>query len=179
MLHQGLGTALPAEAIIGLPVDVFCPCAVMHGITAENAASLQARLVSPGANVPATREAEVIMRERDVLLLPDFVANCGGVLGSSMSRGGLGQKEAIAMIQDRIREQVSLLILDARELRRSLLDVATEMALQRFEATKARYERRSPREAIMRLGVGAYRSGLIPPRLLTPLGRRFYGAVPR
>lgn len=178
VLHRGLGTALPAESIAGLPADVFCPCAIMHGITGENAGSLRAPVVSPGANVPATEEAEEILRERGVLLIPDFVANCGGVLGSSMSRGGLGQEEITHLIQQRIRDQVSLLLLDAHEQRRTLADVATQIALQRFEVTKERYERRGPRQALMRLGVEVYRRGLIPPRLLAPLGRRYYGTPP-
>ncbi len=175
VLHRGLGEAVPVESIISLAADVFCPCATMHSITGRNVGSLQARIVSPGANVPATDEAERAMLDGGVLLIPDFVANSGGVLGSSMARAGLSQDEITQYIQDRMGEQIPLLILDAQEQRRTIRDVATEVALNRFEETRAQFERNSPVQALKRLGVGVYRSGLIPRPLLKPLGRRYYG----
>jgi len=175
VLRPNVGNVVPGSSLIGLPADIFCPCAEMEGITASNAAELQARIVCPGANVPATDEAEQMLYERNVMFVPDFVANCGGVLGSSMSRAGLGREEIVDIVERRLREQMDLLIVDAREQRRTLTDMATEIAMQRFDENKAQYERKSITQSFTRLAVGVYRSGLLPRRLLAPLGRRYYG----
>ena len=174
VLDREFGDAAPSQALITLPADVFCPCANMHSITIENVRSLQARVVCPGANVPATEEAEAVLDQQQVVVVPDFVANCGGVLGSSMSRAGLGRQEVTTILQQRAHDRTSLLILDAREQRLTLRELATELALRRFAETKERYERKTPARSLMRLAVGIYRRGLIPRPLLAPLGRRYY-----
>ncbi len=53
-----LGAAVPQSSLAGLPCDILCPCAEMESITVSNAQQLTARVVCPGANVPATEEAE-------------------------------------------------------------------------------------------------------------------------
>ena len=171
-----LGETIPSQSLPSVPVDIFCPCAIMHSITGDNVESVKARVICPGANVPATAEAEAALEKRHVLFLPDFVANCGGVLGSSMYRAGLGRDEISDRVERQLDEQTSLLILDAREQHRTLRDVATEIALKRFEEMKANYERKTPAQALSRLAVRIYRRGIVPRRLLAPLGRRYYDA---
>ena len=176
VLRPDAGTPVPAASLIGLPADVFCPCAEMETITVSNALKLSARVVCPGANVPATEEAEALLTRQRVIVVPDFVANCGGVLGSSMSRAGLGREEVTDILQRRLQEQTSLLIMEAREQRRTLREAATELAMQRFDEARERYERNTPAQSFMRFAVGIYRRGLIPGPLLAPLGRRYYRA---
>lgn len=176
VLHASAGDAVPPRELASLPADVFCPCAEMHSITADNARTIQARVVCPGANVPATAEAEELLYERDVLFLPDFVANCGGVLGGSMARAGIGRDEIAGVISRWLHRQTSLLIVDAREQRRTLREVATEKALESFDEAKTRYEMHTPVRTLTRFAVGIYRRGLIPTPLLAPFGRRYYRA---
>lgn len=179
VLRPLAGDAMPPETLASIPADVLCPCAIMHSITIDNARSIRARVVCPGANVAVTEEAEPLLYESEVVLVPDFVANGGGVLGSSMYRAGLGRDEIAKRVQRRLHEQTSLLIVDAREQRRTLREVATEIALQRFDEAKARYEEKSPVQTFARLAVGVYRRGVIPRPLLAPLGRRYYDALAR
>ncbi len=174
VLRREFGDLAP-PSLLAVPADVYCPCAEMHTITAQNMSSLQARVVCPGANVPATEEAEDALTARGVLLVPDFVANCGGVLGSSMSRAGLGREEITSIIHRRLYDQTAMLVLNAREQKRTLREVATESAAERFAQAKQRYEQKSPSQSFMRIAVRVYRSGIIPPPLLAPLGRRYYG----
>ncbi len=174
VLRPDAGDKLPVQELAAIESDVLCPCAIMHSITADNVRSIKARIICPGANVPATDDAEELLNERQVVVIPDFVANCGGVLGSSMSRAGLGRDEVSRMVHRRLYKQTSLLIVDAHEQRRTLRDVATEVALQRFEEQKADYEQKSPVKSFTRFAVGIYRSGIIPRPLLAPLGRRYY-----
>lgn len=63
----------------GLPCEVLIPAALEHQITASNAGQIQARLIVEGANGPTTPAADDILRERGVTLIPDVLANAGGV----------------------------------------------------------------------------------------------------
>jgi glutamate dehydrogenase (NAD(P)+) len=63
----------------GLPCDIMVPAALEQQITAENAGRIQARIVLEGANGPTTTEADDILRDQGILLVPDVIANAGGV----------------------------------------------------------------------------------------------------
>lgn len=68
----------PADLLL-LPVDVLVPAALQNQITARNAAQVKARYVVEGANGPTTPQADLILRENDVVIVPDVLANAGGV----------------------------------------------------------------------------------------------------
>jgi glutamate dehydrogenase (NAD(P)+) len=65
--------------VLEVPCEVLVPAAVERQITDENAGRLQCQLVIEAANGPTTPEAEVILRERGILVVPDVLANAGGV----------------------------------------------------------------------------------------------------
>ncbi len=174
VLQSGFGDALPPESLVHIPTDILCPCAIMHSITIDNAGSIIASVICPGANVPMTDEAEEKLLNRGVLLLPDFVANCGGILGSSMSRAGLRREQVATIVSRRVAHETTNLIGTARQVKRSLNSVAIETATQRFLEAKSRYEHRSPARVLIRAAVGIYRRGLIPRPLLRPIGRWYY-----
>lgn len=70
---------LPSDAFWDVPCDILIPAALEGQITAANAARLSARLVIEGANGPTTPEADDILAERGTLVVPDVIANAGGV----------------------------------------------------------------------------------------------------
>ncbi len=65
--------------VLELPVDILIPAALENVITADNAARIRARIVGEGANGPTTEEADHILFEKGVLVVPDILANAGGV----------------------------------------------------------------------------------------------------
>jgi len=67
------------EEILELKVDVLLPCALENVITKDNAAKIKAKISGEGANGPTTFEADAIMWKNGVLVLPDILANAGGV----------------------------------------------------------------------------------------------------
>ncbi len=67
------------EALLELPCDVLVPAAMQGQITHVNAPRLRARMVVEGANGPTTPQADSILRDRGILLVPDVLANAGGV----------------------------------------------------------------------------------------------------
>jgi len=71
--------ALADEAFWRVPCDILIPAALESQITAANAGQITARMVIEGANGPTTPEADDILHERNVLVVPDVIANAGGV----------------------------------------------------------------------------------------------------
>ena len=67
------------EDLLTLDVDVLAPCAKENQITAENAADVKAKVVAEGANGPTTPAADATLNENGVLVIPDILANAGGV----------------------------------------------------------------------------------------------------
>ena len=83
------GRKLGMDAVIDIPCDIWIPAARPDVIHADNVAPLETRLVAQGANIPCSREAEQALAARGVLVLPDFIANAGGVICTAIEyRGG-------------------------------------------------------------------------------------------
>ncbi|MFW9887613.1 MAG: Glu/Leu/Phe/Val dehydrogenase [Candidatus Thorarchaeota archaeon] len=70
---------LTNEELFKLDVDVLAPCAVGEVITKENADSIGANMIVEGANGPTTAQADDILQERQITVIPDILANAGGV----------------------------------------------------------------------------------------------------
>ena len=73
---------LPREAILTLDCDVLIPCALENQLTGENADKVSAKIVVEGANGPTTPDADKILAKRGIPVVPDILANCGGVVVS-------------------------------------------------------------------------------------------------
>jgi glutamate dehydrogenase/leucine dehydrogenase len=72
-------TTITNQELLEVPCDILIPAALEHEIRAENAPRIQARLVVEAANGPTTPAADRILAERGVVVLPDILANAGGV----------------------------------------------------------------------------------------------------
>jgi glutamate dehydrogenase (NAD(P)+) len=76
------GDKITNEELLELKCDVLVPAALEMQITKNNAPRLQCRMLAEGANGPTTPDADVILREKDVFVIPDVLANAGGVIVS-------------------------------------------------------------------------------------------------
>jgi glutamate dehydrogenase (NAD(P)+) len=76
------GDPLDNAKLFGLDVDVLIPAALENQITMENAAQIKAKIIAEGANGPTTPEAHKSLHERGVFVIPDILANAGGVTTS-------------------------------------------------------------------------------------------------
>jgi len=70
------------EELLELPCDILVPAALEHQITKENADKIKARIVTEAANAPTTPEADKILNEKGVFVIPDILDNSGGVTSS-------------------------------------------------------------------------------------------------
>ena len=76
------GEPLGNDDLFGLDVDILIPAALENQITVENAPSIKAKIVTEGANGPTTPDAHRQLHERGVFVIPDILANSGGVTTS-------------------------------------------------------------------------------------------------
>jgi glutamate dehydrogenase (NAD(P)+) len=81
---DGLASAerVTNEELVELPCDILAPCALEQVVTEENADRVKATVICEGANGPVTPAADAILEDRGVLVLPDVLANAGGVVVS-------------------------------------------------------------------------------------------------
>jgi glutamate dehydrogenase/leucine dehydrogenase len=74
--------ALAPREVLEVPCDILIPAAMENQIVESNAGRVQARLVVEAANGPTTPEADVILHDNGIIVLPDILANAGGVVVS-------------------------------------------------------------------------------------------------
>ena len=81
-LQEAEGDRITNAECLKMDVDVLVPAAMENQITEEIAADLNAPLIVEGANGPTTPGADKILADRGIVVIPDFLANCGGVVAS-------------------------------------------------------------------------------------------------
>jgi len=82
LLEEGGYSKKDVDSVLYQDVDVLFPCAVQNVITKENAHLINAKYVVEGANNPCTEEAQTILYERGITVIPDFIANPGGIIAA-------------------------------------------------------------------------------------------------
>lgn len=73
------GERLSNEDLLALPCDILVPAAMENQITAQNVSGVQAKLIAEAANGPTTPEADHVLQDRGIMVIPDILANAGGV----------------------------------------------------------------------------------------------------
>jgi glutamate dehydrogenase (NAD(P)+) len=128
------GRRLDRDAIIDVECDVWIPAARPDVVREDNVDRLKTRLILQGANIPFTAGAEEALHRRGVLVVPDFIANAGGVICAAMEYHGAGQTAALAAIEEKISTNTRAVLEAARaervSPRRAALDLATARVKQ-------------------------------------------------
>lgn len=124
------------KEFLELPCDILVPAAISGQITADNAARLQCRIIAEGANGPTTSEADEILEASEIFVIPDLIANAGGVTVSYFEwlQGLQNYTWSLEEVNRRLRE----LMLQAfhRTMHRSTergVDLRTAAALEGIE----------------------------------------------
>jgi glutamate dehydrogenase (NAD(P)+) len=115
-------TTLDNSALLATECDILLLAAIENTITAENAARLGCRAVVPGANLAVSKEAEELLHRQGILVLPCFLAGCGG----SLSMNGLfgpektpAAKDVLNFVGRQIKE-ITLQILQESRIRQTM-----------------------------------------------------------
>ena len=127
------GDRIDNDALIDVASDIFIPAARPDVIRADNVGRLKTKIVAQGANIPATPEAEAALAARGVVVIPDFVANAGGVICAAVEYHQGSEAQAIAVISEKISANVMEVLSVARER-----DVLPRIAAQEIAEARVR-----------------------------------------
>ena len=135
--EHGLTLAPSAEAILATRLDVLAPCAAGGLIDGALARSIDCRVVAGAANNPLTsRDVARTLHSRGVLFVPDFLANCGGLIHvASEWYGERGPAESRCV--ERAMERLDRAIATAEAEGSTPIEIAERDALRRVEAARA------------------------------------------
>lgn len=159
---------LDPDRFLTLPVDSFFPCAAMHTINELSASSIRAKIIVPGANNAITEKAMTMLHEKNVLVLPDFVANCGGVLGGALHHAGIPSEEVVGKVGAVVGEAMSALLREAAIENMPVVTIAKRISLARYRKVRQRVSSR-----MLVASLAFQRTGLVPRVLSLWLARRY------
>jgi glutamate dehydrogenase/leucine dehydrogenase len=134
-LHDhGRGDKYGAEAILDVDCDIWIPAARPDVINIDNVSRLKTRLVPQGANIPFTPDAEEVLHKRGVLVVPDFIANAGGVICAATEYRGGTERAAFDYIDERIRHNTRAVIEESKRSGKLPRSAALALAERRVRA---------------------------------------------
>jgi glutamate dehydrogenase (NAD(P)+) len=137
--YPGVATA-PAGTELFVDCEVLVPAAVQDVIDEHSATRVQARLVVEGANLPASPEALKVLARNGVLVVPDFVANAGGIVAAGVAmeaRYSPFRPDAhavLGLVSDRLRANTSSILDEAAATGAVPHDAARRIAQSRVRA---------------------------------------------
>ena len=128
----GKGDVLSGAELLSMDVDVLVPAALENVITTKNAGDIKARIICEGANGPTTAAADSILDENGIFVIPDILANAGGVTVSYFEwvqdRGGyFWPEELVNERLETIMKQSFHAVLDLSRQRRVNMRTAAYM----------------------------------------------------
>jgi glutamate dehydrogenase (NAD(P)+) len=131
------GQKLEREAIVDFDCDIWIPAARPDVVHEDNVQRLNARLVVEGANIPLTYGAEKYLHEHGVVCVPDFIANAGAVICSSLEyRGGAQTQvfsQVLAVIEEKVRRNTKRVLEESAAQKILPREAAMRLALKRLE----------------------------------------------
>lgn len=112
----------------GLPVDIFITAALTDAINEKNKDLIKAKIIVEGSNIPMRENIEDELWRRGVKIVPDFVANAGGVISSYAEYAGLGPEEMFKMVEEKIVKSTREVMEESKRSSRNPREVAVEIA---------------------------------------------------
>ena len=132
------------EELLALDVDILVPAACGHVITEENADGVKAKMIVEGANAPTTKEADEILKRKGIPVLPDILANSGGVIASYVEwrrakSGSITKIEETyetidTLISESLAKVTNLARTEGASYREMALAIAVEQVIKAMEA---------------------------------------------
>ncbi len=104
------GEVFSCEKIFELPVDVLIPAAIPDSINEKNWNNIHAKIISCGSNIPMIPEIEERLYNKGILVVPDFVANAGGVISSYVEYMGGTEQDMFKMVEEKIVKNTKLVL---------------------------------------------------------------------
>jgi glutamate dehydrogenase (NAD(P)+) len=127
------GEKFDRDGIIDFDCDIWIPAARPDVVHEGNVHRLKARLVVEGGNIPVTYGAEKYLHEKGVLVIPDFIANSGAVICSSIEYRGAIDCEILEVIKEKVRRTTHLVLEESERKKIMPREAAMNLAVARLE----------------------------------------------
>ncbi|MBI5228048.1 Glu/Leu/Phe/Val dehydrogenase [Candidatus Micrarchaeota archaeon] len=129
------GEKLDAAKLFELPVDILVPGARPDVITHANVGNVKAKIITEAANLPIKYDVEQILMKKNVVILPDFVANAGGVISSYCETMSWNEKKMFEVVEEKLRTNTKIMLERAKEndTRAAALVIAKERIKEAME----------------------------------------------
>lgn len=128
----GKGKKIPGEKIFELPVDVLIPAALPDVINKNNMNKVKAKIIIEAANIPMHIDVEEKLSKK-ILIIPDFVANAGGVISSYAEYIGKGPEYMHELVKRKLCDNTDLVLKHAFEKKITPRKAGMEIALGRIK----------------------------------------------
>ncbi|MEM3551584.1 MAG: hypothetical protein QXV01_10910 [Candidatus Bathyarchaeia archaeon] len=132
------GQILRHEEIFTLPVEILVPASIPDVINDRNVDRIQAKIIVEAANIPAKYEVERILHEKGVLVVPDIVANAGGVISSYAEYIGENPDKMLEMVRKKISKNTHLILSESIKAKVPPRDAALKIAQKRVKEAMKR-----------------------------------------
>lgn len=133
VINYGPATALPNEKLFELDVDVIIPSALPNVINSNNVNKIKSDIIVEAANIPATPEMEETLHKKGILVVPDFVANAGGVISSYAEYKGENPVRMFQLVEKKIKKNTRLVLDESKKRHVKPRDAAMNIAVQRVK----------------------------------------------
>ncbi|MEK6862809.1 MAG: Glu/Leu/Phe/Val dehydrogenase [Nanoarchaeota archaeon] len=125
------GDKKPCGQIIQVDADVLITAAVPDLIKIGDVDKVKAKIIVEGSNIPMKEEVEEMFNKKNVLVIPDFVANAGGVISSYVEYINGSKQKMFKMVEEKITRNTELILKQSGKLKIKPRDVALEIAKAR------------------------------------------------
>ena len=137
------GQILDGKKLFELPVDMIIPAAMPDVVNKENVNKVRAKIIVEGANIPMTGEMEDILHAKGTLVVPDFLANAGGVISSYAEHRGYNPKDMFKLVRQKLEKNTELVLKRADKEKTKPRDTAMSIAKERVRNAMAKRDKKA------------------------------------
>jgi len=136
--YRGKSQKLKLEEFWSIPVDILIPASVTDVINETNKDKIQAKIIVEAANIPMRENIEDELFKKGILIVPDFVANAGGVISSFAEYKGYSLEKMFSLVERKIEKSTKAVLKESLRLNQNPRKIAVNLAKEKILAKKAK-----------------------------------------
>lgn len=127
------GKKIDSKDFWSIPVDILIPASVTDVINESNKNSLKAKIIVEAGNIPMREPIEQELHKKGILVVPDFVANAGGVISSYAEYRGYQPKRMFELVTEKITKAARVVLKESLERKKYPRQVAMDLAVAKVK----------------------------------------------
>jgi glutamate dehydrogenase (NAD(P)+) len=136
--YRGKAEKLKLEDFWSIPADILIPASVTDVINESNKDKIQAKIIVEAANIPMREEIEEELFKKGILIVPDFVANAGGVITSFAELKGYDLKKPFQLVESKIKKSTEIVLKESLNKNLNPRKVAIKLAKEKIFSKRRR-----------------------------------------